>query len=61
MAERRYSTSGRHMADQVNSNEGGEVDFKHHARDYSLMIKLLKYGAIISLVTALLVLIIISS
>jgi hypothetical protein len=49
------------MADQVNSNEGGEVDFKHHARDYSLMIKLLKYGAIISLVTALLVLIIISS
>ncbi len=49
------------MADQLNNNGGGEVDFRHHARDYSLMIKLLKYGAIISLVTALLVLIIISS
>jgi hypothetical protein len=49
------------MADQINSNGGGEVDFKHHARDYSLLIKLLKYGAIISLVVAFLVLIIISS
>lgn len=49
------------MADQLNNNGSGEVDFRHHARDYSLMIKLLKYGAIISLVTALLVLIIISS
>jgi hypothetical protein len=49
------------MADQINDNGGGEVDFRHHARDYSLMIKLLKYGAIISLVIALFVLIIISS
>jgi hypothetical protein len=49
------------MADQVNSNGGGEVDIQHHARDYSRMIKLLKYGAIISLITALLVLVIISS
>lgn len=49
------------MADQVNSNGGGEVDFQHHARDYSRMIKLLKYGAVISLIAAFLVLIIISN
>ena len=49
------------MADQVSNNEGAQVDFQHHARDYSRMIKLLKYGAIASLLVAFLVLIIISN
>ena len=49
------------MADQVNGNGGAEVDFQHHARDYTRMIRMLKYGAIIALIIALFVLIIISS
>lgn len=49
------------MADQINDNGGGEVDFQHHARDYSRMIKMLKYGAIASLIVAFLVMLIISN
>ncbi|CAA9510768.1 MAG: hypothetical protein AVDCRST_MAG62-512 [uncultured Sphingomonas sp.] len=49
------------MADQVNENGGGQVDFEHHARDYSRMISMLKWGAIGSFIIAILVLIIISS
>lgn len=49
------------MADQVNENGAGEVDLQHHARDYSRMIKMLKYGAIASLILAFLVLLIISN
>jgi hypothetical protein len=53
--------TGSRMADQVSNNEAGQVDFQHHARDYSRMIKMLKYGAIASLLIAFLVIIIISS
>lgn len=49
------------MADQVNENGGGQVDFEHHARDYSRVIGLLKWSAIASFVVAMLVLVIISS
>jgi hypothetical protein len=49
------------MADQVNENGGGQVDFEHHARDYSRMISMLKWGAIASFIVAILVLIIIAS
>lgn len=49
------------MADQIGTNGSGEVDFQHHARDYSRMIRMLKYGAVISFITAFLVLIIIAS
>lgn len=46
---------------KVRKGEAGETDFNHHARDYSLMIKLLKYGAIVSLIVTFLVLLIIAN
>ena len=49
------------MADQVNENGGGQVDFEHHARDYSRMISMLKWGAVASFIVAMLVLLIISN
>ena len=49
------------MADQVNENGGGQVDFEHHARDYGRMISMLKWGAVASFIVAILVLIIIAS
>ena len=48
------------MADQVSNSEAGEVDFNVHARDYSRGMKLLKYGAIVALIGAFVVLLIIS-
>lgn len=42
----------------TNENQPGEIG--RHARDYSRFIKLLKWGAVISFVTAMLVLVIIS-
>ena len=48
------------MADQVTNSEAGEVDFNVHARDYSRVMKLLKYGAITALVIGFIVLLIIS-
>lgn len=52
---------GKRMADQIDNNGGGQVDFQHHARDYTRMIKLLKWGAIAAFLVALLVMIIVSS
>ena len=49
------------MADQINENGGGQVDFEHHARDYSRMISMLKWGAVASFIVAMLVLLIISN
>jgi hypothetical protein len=49
------------MADQVNENGGGQVDFEHHARDYTRVISMLKWGAIVSFIVAMLVLLIISN
>ena len=46
---------------QVNNDDGGQVDFKTHARDYSRMIAMLKWGAVASLIVAFMVLIIISN
>ena len=48
------------MADPVTSGEAGEVDFNVHARDYSRVMKLLKYSAIAALIGAFIVLLIIS-
>ena len=42
----------------TNENQPGEIG--RHARDYSRFIKLFKWGAVISFVTAMLVLVIIS-
>jgi hypothetical protein len=49
------------MADQVNENGGGQVDFEHHARDYGRLISMLKWGAVASFIVGILVLIIIAS
>lgn len=49
------------MAAKQTGNEGAQVDFKSHARDYSLMIAMLKWGAIAALLIGLFVLIIISN
>ena len=51
---------GMEMADPVTSDEAGEVDFNVHARDYSRVMKLLKYSAITALIVAFLILLIIS-
>ena len=48
------------MADQVSHSEAGEVDFNVHARDYSRVMKILKYSAITAFVIAFLILLIIS-
>lgn len=49
------------MAEQVNENGGGQVEFEHHARDYSRVMSMLKWGAIVSFIVAMLVLVIISN
>ena len=46
---------------QVNNNDGGQVDFKSHARDYGRMIAMLKWGGVAALIIGFLVLIIISN
>jgi hypothetical protein len=46
---------------QVNNNEGAQVDFTSHARDYGRLIALLKWGGLAALVIALVVLLIISN
>lgn len=46
---------------QVNNNDGGPVDFKSHARDYSRLIAMLKWGAVAAFVVAMIVLLIISN
>lgn len=43
------------MAEQV-THEGGEVDYNVHAKDYSRVMKLLKWGAIVSAIVTLFVL-----
>lgn len=49
------------MADQSHENSGAEVDFEHHARDYSRVMSMLKWGAIASFIIAMLVVLIISN
>ena len=48
------------MVDPVISEDAGEVDFNVHARDYSRVMKLLKYSAISALIVTFIVLLIIS-
>lgn len=50
--------AGNHVND---GSGGGEVDFKTHARDYSLMISMLKWGGLASLLIGLFVMFIISN
>ncbi len=49
------------MADHVQNEAPPQVDFQVHARDWGRMTKMLKYGAVITFITAMLVLVIISS
>lgn len=46
---------------KTSKGEAGTVDFNVHARDYSRMIWMLKYGAIAALIVAFLVLLIIAN
>lgn len=49
------------MAEQVTNGEGGEVDYGVHERDYSRVMKLLKWGAIVSAIAALFVMYILAN
>ena len=49
------------MADQISENGAGQVDYEHHARDYSRVMGMLKWGAITSFIIAIIVLLIISN
>ena len=48
------------MAVEPATNDAQPEDFDAHVRDYSGFIKLFKYGAIICLITALIVVLLIS-
>ena len=49
------------MAVEPATNDTHSQDIQAHVRDYSGFTRLLKYGAIISFVTAMIVLVVISS
>ena len=49
------------MAVEPVNEQSPTGDFQHHARDYSGFVKLFKWGAIISFITAMVVMIIISN
>jgi hypothetical protein len=49
------------MADHVHDDAPPQVDFQTHARDWGRMIKMLKYGGIISFIVAIFVVILIAS
>jgi len=50
---------GAFMAAEPTSNDQSPVDFDKHAKDYSLLIAMLKWGAVIALMLGFLVMIII--
>lgn len=49
------------MAVEPTSNDTSPVDFDKHAKDYSLLISMLKWGAVLALITGFLVMIIIAN
>ena len=49
------------MAGNQTGHEGGQVDFKTHARDYGRMIAMLKWGAVAAVLIGFMVLIIIAN
>ena len=49
------------MSDKVHNEAPPQVDFKAHARDWGRMTMMLKYGAIITFILAMGVLVVISS
>jgi hypothetical protein len=48
-------------AKPTTTNDQSPVDFDKHAKDYSLMISMLKWGAVIAFITGIAVMIIIAS
>jgi hypothetical protein len=54
-------SKGSRMAVEPVNEQSPTGDFQHHARDYSGFVKLFKWGAIISFITAMVVMIIISN
>jgi hypothetical protein len=61
MSRNEQTGSGKEMADQTSSTEAGEADFNVHARDYTRVMKLFKYSAIVALIAVFLILLIISN
>lgn len=49
------------MAAEPTSNDTSPVDFKKHAKDYSLLIAMLKWGAVTAIIIGFLVMIIIAN
>lgn len=49
------------MAIHTSEEPTGPVDFKTHARDYTRVMALLKWGAVVAFIVAMIVLVIISS
>lgn len=56
-----YTTKGADMAAEPTTNDSSPVDFSKHARDYSLLIAMLKWGGIAAFLTGILVMIIIAN
>jgi hypothetical protein len=52
---------GATMAADPTSNDSSPIDFKKAVKDYSLLIAMLKWGAVIALITGFLVMIIIAN
>jgi len=48
------------MAIHTSEDPAGPVDFKVHARDYAKLISMLKWGAIISFILAMLVMVLLT-
>lgn len=49
------------MAIHTSDDTAGPVDFKAHARDYEKVIGMLKWGAIIAFIIAMLVMVLLAS
>lgn len=49
------------MAAKETSTDSSPVDFETHAKDYSLMIAMLKWGAVIAVLTGFAVMIILAN
>jgi hypothetical protein len=49
------------MSIHTSDENSGSVDFKVHARDYSRVIVLLKWGAVVAFIIAMLVMVILAS
>jgi hypothetical protein len=49
------------MAIHTSEENSGPVDFEHHARDYGRVMAMLKWGAVVAFLLAMLVMILLAS